>query len=370
SDSTASTTAQVIAGTAQTTNLDNDETLTFTGALFGTLTVTLDNAYVTTQQTVVDTINASTAGKYVQASIGTGNKLTITARVAGALGTFTVKSSLSPDSDQSGFSTTPSAGVGQDLAVDAQSTAQVTASTAQTTYLKDAETLAFDGVLFSGLTDTKKEIALTDNSTIASVIDQINNSTVIGKFITASDVNGYLTLTSKVAGVEGTFFVVSNKDTGADRAGIGTTTCGGRGEDAGGQGPLTMQIDVSASGNSRLDVAISGVGSNQLGLRGTDILTQSSASTTITLLDSAISKVSSSQTQVGSLLNRTSIITSYLSERVETLTQARDRIMNADIAQGTANLVASEIRLNASTALMAQGASMDRLVLLLYGLSS
>ena len=104
-----------------------------------------------------------------------------------------------------------------------------TAATAQTGKLTQDETLTFAGALF-GTNNTitpllgGHAIQLSAGSSLSDVVTTINADSVISKQVTASIVNGKLTLTSKNYGSSAQFYVGSGVADGKDGAssGIGT----------------------------------------------------------------------------------------------------------------------------------------------------
>ncbi|HLK61551.1 MAG TPA: flagellar filament capping protein FliD, partial [Chthonomonadaceae bacterium] len=102
-----------------------------------------------------------------------------------------------------------------------------TAATAQTGPLAQNETLTFGGSLFGAPSTAPltggHQITLTAGSSLADIISQINGDPVIGAVLSASNVGGKLTLTSKQFGTNADFAVVSTIAAAGTSSGIGTT---------------------------------------------------------------------------------------------------------------------------------------------------
>ena len=234
------------AATAQTGRLTQDETLTFGGALFGTNNTisplsgghAVQLAAGSSLSDVVTTINAdSVISKQVTASIVNG-KLTLTSKNYGASAQFYVGSGVPDGKDgaSSGVGTAPQKSVGSDVqgtingeqatgvgqyltgsqtGVTTPATQAAFSATAQTGVLAQAETLTFRGLLF-GTNDATAanvgghKLVVRAGSSVAEVAAQINGDSVVGAALTASVVNGKLTLTSKQYGASAQFSVVSD----------------------------------------------------------------------------------------------------------------------------------------------------------------
>lgn len=84
------------------------------------------------------------------------------------------------------------------------------------------------------------------------------------------------------------------------------------------------------------------------------VLTQGLAELSIAYIDTAINMVSSQRSEIGAFQNRLESVQNNLSTSVVNTTQARSRILDADMAKETANLTKNNIIQQASTAILAQ----------------
>ena len=298
------TQAVYTAKTAQTGNLAQDETLTFAGSLFGannTINPLLGGHVVhlaagSSLADVVSTINAdSVVSKQVTASVVNG-KLTLTSKNYGSSAQFYVGSGVADQQNgaSSGIGTTPqkvagldvagtingetATGVGQYL-TGSQSNftlpaaSAVFTATAQTGSLTQGETLTFGGSLFGigGSADPLTgghAVHLAAGSSLADVVSTINADSVVSAKLTASVVNGKLTLTSKGSGSATKFYVGSSVADHQDgkSSGIGTSPQAATGVDPalevfGKANGLQLLVTATAPGSYGNVVTSTGVAS-------------------------------------------------------------------------------------------------------------
>ncbi|MGE3608381.1 MAG: flagellin [Bacteriovoracaceae bacterium] len=91
-----------------------------------------------------------------------------------------------------------------------------------------------------------------------------------------------------------------------------------------------------------------------LGVSSTGIQTKFNARAGLEAIDSAISKISSHRSVLGSLQNRLTVSSNNLAVYSENLSASNSRIRDVDYAEESANLARNQIIGNASTAIMAQ----------------
>jgi len=103
------------------------------------------------------------------------------------------------------------------------------------------------------------------------------------------------------------------------------------------------------------------------GSNGVSVLTQSLSEDSIGIIDSSIDKVSDQQAEIGALQSRFESIQNNLMTAMENTSQARSRIMDADIAQETANLTTASILQQAGIAILAQANQQPQIALQLLG---
>jgi flagellin len=358
--SSGSTTASVTSGQALPT-LSKDEDLTFTGALFGTITVTLSKSVAAA--TTVTNFNNSTAGKYITASLS-GGALKLTANVAGAAGSFTVESNKT-GAGQTGFAASPTAALGQDGG-DTTKVASITAGVAQTAVINNTETLTFSGILFRDLATADRQVSLAKGDSLATNITTINNS-IAGQFVTASNDGGFLKITAKVASAEGTFFVTSNKAAGSDQSGVGVSLVGGLGPSVSQLGPIDIQVDTGTKSSDKITIAIDSATAASLGVAGSDITTAGGATDSLTRIDAALKLLSEQRAKLGASMNRLAMAADYLTQNRQAMIAANSRLMDSDVAMATASRTANLVRLNSGIAIQAQTSNIERTMLSLVG---
>ncbi|MFH0900301.1 MAG: hypothetical protein V2A73_06705, partial [Pseudomonadota bacterium] len=217
--------SRIQASAAQVGTIASTETLTFSGPLFNGLStastqVTL--AVGMSQTDVVAAINSSLVGQSITAS-AKGGILYLTPNGADSASSFAVVSNRAAGGGASGIGTTKLVLLSDNPGTLSTGTAAtVTAPIAQTATLAKAETLTFSGMLFDALSTSEKQVSLNVGMDQVTVAKTINDSTV-GAFVTASVVDGKLTITSNTDEVAGTFSVVSDQAAAVNQTGIGST---------------------------------------------------------------------------------------------------------------------------------------------------
>nr|AFK73938.1 flagellin protein FliC6 [Candidatus Magnetococcus massalia]CRH07699.1 Flagellin [Candidatus Magnetococcus massalia] len=118
-------------------------------------------------------------------------------------------------------------------------------------------------------------------------------------------------------------------------------------------------ITVSITGGDATDIGVNAVSlTNSIG----DL-----AMAAITTIDTAIDSVSDLRSKLGAYQNRFEAVISNLDNVSERTTQSKSRIMDADIAQETANLTRNAILQQAGTSILAQANQQPQLALSLLG---
>ena len=102
---------------------------------------------------------------------------------------------------------------------------------------------------------------------------------------------------------------------------------------------------------------------------GTRVNSKTSAQTSISTLDAAISKVSDYRSYLGAIQNRLNSTVSNLSVQVESMNESKSRILDTDFAEETANYTMANILQQGGTAVLGQANSQPQIALnLLKGL--
>ena len=138
-------------------------------------------------------------------------------------------------------------------------------------------------------------------------------------------------------------------------------------------GTLSFHLGAGTSSADSISITINKIASGSLGADSVNIsaavvTAASSASTAITVLDSAIASVNKQRAQLGSVSNRLDSTVANLTNISANLNAGRGRIQDADFAAETTNLAKSQILQQASTAMLAQAnASKQNVLSLLQG---
>ena len=102
-------------------------------------------------------------------------------------------------------------------------------------------------------------------------------------------------------------------------------------------------------------------------LNRASIATRTEAERTISAVDAFINNVADVRSEIGAFQNRLESIQNNLMNAMENTSQARSRIMDADIAQETANLTTASIIQQAGVAILAQANQQPQIALHLLG---
>ena len=126
----------------------------------------------------------------------------------------------------------------------------------------------------------------------------------------------------------------------------------------------TMQFDVSGKMDS-LDTLLKTISANFApgGTAGSEIGTNNSANSMIDLLATALDQVGGVRSALGATANRLEHINSNLANMVTNTKAAIGRIMDVDYAAESANMASAQMLLQASTAMLKQSQSMQKMIL-------
>ncbi len=126
----------------------------------------------------------------------------------------------------------------------------------------------------------------------------------------------------------------------------------------------TMQMSVEGK-MSDLDIALKALSANfaPTGTAGTEFGSNSSANSMIDLLSKALDQVGGVRSALGATANRLEHVHSNLANMVTNTKAAIGRIMDVDYAAESANMVSAQMLLQASTAMLKQSQSMQKMIL-------
>ena len=102
---------------------------------------------------------------------------------------------------------------------------------------------------------------------------------------------------------------------------------------------------------------------NALGVKGVNVLTRETASRAISIIDSAINKISSQRAKIGAYTNSLERTLSNLTVASTNLTETDSRIRDADIPQAMINFVKLQILNQSGTSMLAQANQLPQSVL-------
>ena len=117
---------------------------------------------------------------------------------------------------------------------------------------------------------------------------------------------------------------------------------------------LGTATGVSVGAGTAASATGGGFSAADLGLTGTNLLTQSAANTALTTIDSAIKTVSASRASMGALQNRFEHTINNLNVAVENLSASESRIRDTDMAQEMVSFTRSQILSQAGTSMLSQ----------------
>jgi flagellin len=115
-----------------------------------------------------------------------------------------------------------------------------------------------------------------------------------------------------------------------------------------------VTIQAGNTTSETISITFSDVGQSGLAINGSSIATQSSATTVIGTMDTALQTIASEQATMGSLINRLNFSVSNLSKASVMTEQAIGRVMDADFASETTSLSKQQILNQAATSMLAQ----------------
>jgi len=223
-------------------------------------------------------------------------------------------------------------------------------------------------VVASGAADTVSQTAL---------VNAINAETAAGRnSIAATDPAGAtVVLTSNLLGIDTINAAGAVAETATNAGAIvpATTTAGvAAAVDPGGDGVTTRgTLTLSSASSFTLggtDLAFGGLGAASPTLTQVstvDISTVAGANAAISVIDGALSQVSSIRADLGAVQNRFDSTIANISTTAENLSAARSRILDADFAAETANLTRAQILQQAGISVLVQANAQPQNVLAL-----
>jgi flagellin len=228
------------------------------------------------------------------------------------------------------------------------------------TAVKNNQTIVTD-TGFGGLTAGTSTLTL--NGVAISLTT--GNADTVAAFV--ATVNGYSNQTGVIVSTSGTS-IVYTRASGGDIATQETSTSGASavGDVVASTASRTFNAGFTLSVNLDKSLAVGTTGAEAaLGqttsstnvtnrMNNVSILTVSGANSAIETIDFALSQLSRVRGDIGAVQNRFNSAIGSLQVASENLSAARSRIMDADVAQETANLTRNQILIQAGVAVLAQ----------------
>ncbi|CCH86490.1 A-type flagellin [Modestobacter italicus] len=214
---------------------------------------------------------------------------------------------------------------------------------AKTSYANGAATTTAATASFTVGAVTVTTTALTASSDANNIATQLNGqANFAASFTAAVDPNtGGLTITAKDATLTGAITIGGT--------GLGTTT--------GATAPTAVAAGTATGGFSATD----------LGVNGITLADKAGANSAITVIDRAITQVSSARANLGALQNRFEHTINNLKTTNENLTASESRIRDTDMAQEMTNFTRSQVLTQAGTSMLAQANQSTQSILKLLG---
>jgi len=132
---------------------------------------------------------------------------------------------------------------------------------------------------------------------------------------------------------------------------------------------IVLQVGIHSTVNDQITVQLTEATASQLagGFEIASVSTVAEATSTLSLLDTAIDQVASIRGDFGAAQNRLTAAIDALALNRETLTAAESRIRDVDIAAETTNLTRGQIIMSAGIAVLSQANSIPGMMLDLLG---
>jgi len=202
--------------------------------------------------------------------------------------------------------------------------------------------------------------SLTKTTLASSLLTQLGGNYTVSYDQTSGALSIGISATGTSAGITS---IATNNNTAVETAPAGTT------------GLSAVDIftgDGTVSGSTRLDVTVGSLTTANLGtsngstgadLSGNDLLSQSGATASLTMINTAITDISSQRGAVGANINRLAATASDIGTEQINLTSATNSILNADIGKTVANMTQYNILQSTGMASLQQANQAQQAVL-------
>lgn len=119
----------------------------------------------------------------------------------------------------------------------------------------------------------------------------------------------------------------------------------------------------TGSANTTITTTINALSAMSLGLSGSNLNSQTNASSALTLINAAIGSVASQRGDLGASVNRLTAASNVMTAQVQNLTSAANSIMNADVGKTVANMTQYNILQSTGMAALQQANQSQQAVL-------
>lgn len=131
---------------------------------------------------------------------------------------------------------------------------------------------------------------------------------------------------------------------------------------------FAFQVGIGATASDQISVTIGGtaaadLGGGATGLAALDISTAGGATSALSVIDQAITDVSSRRANLGAVQSRLNVTISNLGSARENLSAANSRIRDVDVASETADMTKHNILMQAGVSVLAQANQMPQVAL-------
>ena len=252
----------------------------------------------------------------------------------------------------------------------------VTVAGAGTADVVIGNTISIDNVVYefatSAVAGGNTEIVVAAGNTqthiSAAINAAINGLDASSTTVTSTESAGTVTLTNSLKGAAGFSYLVGTlADSGAALSSFvaagGTDATGTTANRDGGEITLSSDKNFTLAGTQLSDAGLLGASPALTQLSTVDISTVEGANAAISVLDGALSQVTSIRSDLGAIQNRFESTVANLSATSENLSAARSRVLDADFASETAQLTRAQILQQAGIAILSQANSLPQLVL-------
>ncbi len=129
-----------------------------------------------------------------------------------------------------------------------------------------------------------------------------------------------------------------------------------------GTGVYSTGVDfmVGTSTSDVITVTIDDVDATALGINASSVSSSTNASAAVTLLDTAISTISSARASVGASMSRFDFRSQTIATSEENLSAAQSAVMDADVASEKSKLASADVKAQAAIAALTQANSMPQ----------